>query len=490
MAQDEHNHDHDHDHEHDDAHEHDHAHDHEAAASAPGLGDCCGHDHGHDDHDLADVSAGGDHASQSLSDALRVSFTLLKVIMVLVLISYPFTGVKIIDSGKAGIKTLLGKKVSVVQSGLAYTWPFPLGGIEVVDVNQQSMSVEDFWLAEAPEEKSKPISEHIRRNKGLTPGVDGALLTGDQNLYHVKMDCKYTINDALLNKENVPSEYASKDPATGEMITIPAVPEMVRSAICSGAIRAAARRSVFQLKRDATSFAADVQNLAQEMLDQMQSGVHVDGVIVTQGTVPILTAQAFQNADTAAERQREEEAKAKAAAIQVLRESDTDYAVFVGEPHKSIEEQKAATDAAKANGKDYDLIGQYEAARHDGDTALATALAEKIGRLLSEGGATGKARDVVASAQREKQVRLEDVRTQVNRFNAELAAFRKDPQFVMERLWADVRSEILDSPTVEKIYITPGDGKTLIKIGRNQTDMRTIEQNKLKDNQGNRQGAP
>jgi regulator of protease activity HflC (stomatin/prohibitin superfamily) len=464
--------------------EHNHDHDDEAVEPHSRIGECCGHDHG---HDLPDVAASGDHASKSLSEALRVSFTLLKVVMVLVLISYPFTGVKIIDSGKQGIKTLLGKKVGVVQSGLAYTWPFPLGGIDVVDVNQQSMSIEDFWLAESPEEKSKPISEHMRRAKGLIPGQDGALLTGDQNLYHVKMECKYTVNDPLRNKENVPQEYTSKDPATGETVSTPAVPEMVRSAICSGAIRAAARRSVFQLKNDATGFAADVQSSAQEVLDQMRGGVHVDGVIVTNGTVPILTAQAFQNADTAAERQREEEAKAKAAAIQALREADTDYAVFVGEPHKSLDERKEAKAAAQKAGADYDLIDQYEKARSAGDTAAANAIADKIGRLLSGGGPTGKARDMIASAEREKQVRLEAVRAQVNRFNAELAAFGSDPQFVMERLWADVRSAILDSPTVEKIYITPGAGKTLIKIGRSQQTMREIEANKLKDT---RPGAP
>jgi regulator of protease activity HflC (stomatin/prohibitin superfamily) len=483
MAQDKHNHDDEHGH--DD--EHDHGHDHEAGEPHAGVGECCGHDHGHE-HDLPDVGAGGDHASKSLSEALRVSFILLKVVMVLVLISYPFTGVKIIDSGKAGIKTLLGKEAGVVQSGLAYTWPFPLGGIEVVDVNQQSMGIEDFWMAEAPEEKSKPISEHMRAAKGLIPGQDGALLTGDQNLYHVRMDCKYTVTNPLLNKENVPQEYAGIDPSTGEMGATPAVPEMVRSAVCAGAIRAAARRSVFQLKNDATGFAADVQASAQELLNKMHSGIHVDGVIVTQGTVPILTAQAFQSADSAVEKQREEEAKAKAAAIQALREADTDYAVFVGEPNKSLREQEEANAAAKKEGRDYDLIGQYEAARSAGDMAAAKALAEKIGLLLSGGGPTGKARDLVASAVREKQVRFETVRAQVNRFNAELAAFRKDPQFVMERLWTDVRSAILGSPTVEKLFITPGDGKTLIKIGRNPQTVREIQTNTLKDNDN--QGGP
>src|SRR5690348_12096254 len=80
-------------------HHHDHGHDHDHGHGDHDHGD--GHDHHHGEGDGDGHEPGGngrarfeelDPAQQSLADALRVSFGVLKAIMVVLLILYAFSG--------------------------------------------------------------------------------------------------------------------------------------------------------------------------------------------------------------------------------------------------------------------------------------------------------------------------------------------------------------------------------------------------------------
>ena len=98
-----------------------------------------------------------DAAGQSLANALRVSFKLLSVLMVIVLFFYLLTGVKSIEPYQVGIKTRFGRIIGIAEEGLAYTWPFPIGRIEIIDVKEQRLTIDVFWMAEKPEDKTKEL---------------------------------------------------------------------------------------------------------------------------------------------------------------------------------------------------------------------------------------------------------------------------------------------------------------------------------------------
>ena len=51
---------------------------------------------------------------------------------------------------------------------------------------------------------------------------------------------------------------------------------------------------------------------------------------------------------------------------------------------------------------------------------------------------------------------------------------------MLERLWAAARDEILDSPTVEKFYLTLGSGKTILRINRDPRVVKEILREQLK----------
>jgi hypothetical protein len=146
-----------------------------------------GHSHGHSHEPAPDVGAPllpQDAAGASLSRALSMSFRMLTVIMFVVLVLFFFTGVTTIRPGQKGIVSVFGREVSVVGPGLHYTWPFPIGKIEVISVAKREVEMWEFWPSLSPEERDRDdLSKSTTPAEGLRPGWDGALLTGDAYLF-------------------------------------------------------------------------------------------------------------------------------------------------------------------------------------------------------------------------------------------------------------------------------------------------------------------
>ena len=120
------------------------------------------HDHDHQEfrEPLAPSRAETDPAAQSLSDALRVSFRLLSLVMVIVLVFFLLTGVKTIKQQEVGIVKVFGKpNPRPAGPGLVINWPFPIGEVDVVPVREESLLIEDFWMYETASQKTQTLLE-------------------------------------------------------------------------------------------------------------------------------------------------------------------------------------------------------------------------------------------------------------------------------------------------------------------------------------------
>jgi len=94
------------------------------------LPDDHGHSHISDHHNSGDSSAvieePLDPASQSLADALRSSFRVLKFFMFLIVIVYCFSGFGIVDQKEVVVLTWFGKQVGPPREpGLLIAAPYP-----------------------------------------------------------------------------------------------------------------------------------------------------------------------------------------------------------------------------------------------------------------------------------------------------------------------------------------------------------------------------
>ncbi|MFA6133242.1 MAG: SPFH domain-containing protein [Phycisphaerae bacterium] len=419
------------------------------------------HHHPHHDHDdhgpTHDVS---DPAAQSLANALRLSFRLLSVVMIVVLGFYLLTGVKTIQNSQVGIKKVFGKVVGLAKPGLAYTWPFPVGSIDIVNTNEQTLTIDDFWMSERPEEKAQPLLSRQYMGGGLQPGRDGALLTGDRNLLHIRLTCRYAIRDPLAFRTHVGNTSEGGDSAR----------EVIRSALCRAAIEAAAVATADGLQRtDRNTFARAVQQGAQQELNALDSGIDITSVLLTEATWPLGSLQAYIAAQSAISQAERKKDAARAEAVQILSQAaGANYRRLVGDA--GMEAFTPATapagEAAGPQGEDYNLIGQYAAARSDKNEPQAQALLQRIDAVLSSRSTSGEASKIISDAETARLAMIQRVMSRVNKFNQLLASYERTPELTLQNLWIAVREEILNSPTVSKFYLTEGDGKTVLKLNQ------------------------
>jgi len=222
-------------------------------------------EHAQDDQSRP-LPAGGadremDAAAQSLADALRWSFRLLSAIMILVLVGFVLSGFKTIQPQQMGVKKVFGCVTGVVDQGLAFTWPFPIGEIQIVDISEQAIEIDDFWMHETPEDKTKLLGERTAMSEGLRPGWDGALFTGDKNLLHVKLSCRYRIQDVLGYLRAVQETNLKRQTALRELI---------RSLVCKAAVQVASSKTADSIRySDKEQYTRQVRAQTQRQLNRL-----------------------------------------------------------------------------------------------------------------------------------------------------------------------------------------------------------------------------
>ena len=424
-----------------------------------------------------------DSAAESLADALRVSFRLLGVIMILVLIAFLFTGLESIEPQEVGIVKVLGKRIGVKPPGIVYNWPFPIGEIEIVRVQEETIPIDDFWMRETPADKTKPLLSRAVRPGGLFPEWEGALMTGDRNLLHVSLNCIYRISDPKAYTDGIADAPGSRTQLT----------QAVRSAVCYAAIQAASTRTVDGIETDQDSFLADVTVRAQKHLAKMLGdenaivpGVTIKDVLMKRNkTVPLRALKAYEAADQArmASDRRQKTAKAEAESI-LNASAGPGYRALVGDPlFIGVEEPRGdqARGETHSHADDYDLIGQYDAARQAGNTETADELLKHIGEVLASNLVSGQASRLLSQARADKTDIIESAKSRYRLFAELLPEFEKNPEFLMERLWASTREEILESPLAEKVYLeTSSTAKTTIRINQPPSHARAIKREILK----------
>lgn len=445
---------------------HDHAHQHERDDHDPLS--CCAH--GHDDGGEIEIR---DPAGASLAAALRTSFALLGVLMVVAVLFFLQTGFVSVAPGQAAVRTVFGKVVGTTDRGLAINWPRPIGGIEIVSVGERSVQTSDFWMRTNPQEATKKLRDRTMPRGGLMPGLDGALLTGDRNLLHMRLNATYQIGrsaDApagepvLLYWQNVPR--AQEGPNAGELDAN----GLMQSILAEAAIRSAAVWTADALQRSRQAdFEERVKKLAQQRLDAMACGIVIGKVMIDEKAWPLRTLVDYDAAARAISEAEAERSKATAEALRLLNATaGPAYVKLVGNPDDIIR-ARASAGERDANAE-YDLIGRYERA----SGPEAAALLERIDRVLMSGSTVGEASRVIAEAQGYRTGTIEAVKQRVKRFNELLPAYLKAPSFTMRRLWDETREEILSSPKVEKHYIATESGKTIIRLDRDPDIAREI----------------
>ena len=89
-----------------------------------------------------------DPANQSLSDALRLSFRCLKLVMFFLIIGFMLSGLVCVETGEVVLVTRMGRMDGEPRKpGLSWAWPYPIGEKTRISTTLRNLSV-DKLLAE------------------------------------------------------------------------------------------------------------------------------------------------------------------------------------------------------------------------------------------------------------------------------------------------------------------------------------------------------
>lgn len=187
-----------HDHKHDHDHPHDHDHDHH------------GHDQGHGEVKVKKADAPPapeperaqeDAGSLALSEALRSSFAIVKVLMVGLVVLFFASGIFTVTSQQKAIVLRFGKPVGtgpdqLLGPGLHWSFPAPIDEIVRIPISElQEVRSTVGWYATTPE--AEAAGQEGEPNPSLSPANDGYAITSDGNIIHVRATIRYRISDPL-----------------------------------------------------------------------------------------------------------------------------------------------------------------------------------------------------------------------------------------------------------------------------------------------------
>jgi len=382
-----------------------------------------------------------DAAGKSLSEALRISFIILKIIMIVLVIVFLASGFRTVGSDEQALVLRFGKIRGVGENRLLgpgphWVFPYPIDKIVKIPVAKKvNLPINSFWyfqrqsdlLPEGPKKSRRrvpdvlnPIREGycITRSEKQSQNIAGS--TGsDYHLVHSKWQLIYQIDDPERFFKNVYVEDVKPGEVYFDVIEksiTPLLKDLVEKAVVTTMVN----YTIDEARSSDERIARDVKKLLWEKLDKIESGIAVVSVQLTDIIWPRQVDAAFQASITASQESQKAISEAKGYAENTLNETAG-----------PIAEELLAVLAGKTTGEQENelLWGQ-----------LAGAAQEKIAQ---------------ARAYRTKVV-------EVAKANAEylqklLPEYRKRPKLVIQKIYQDAIEYVLDNAD-EKIIIQPTEG--------------------------------
>jgi membrane protease subunit HflK len=405
----------------------------------------------HDQDPAGRTSPASDPAQQSLEEALRVGFAILKLAMLVLLVAYAFSGTFSVGSNEVALRLRFGDYVGdpghrVLERGTYLAAPFPIEQVVKVDTRPATLVLDrEFWFETTKDDSGLTRSElQGRKALPLHPLRDGSLITGDSGIAHAKWTITWRIGDPVAYLTNVGSK--------------PMATEIVRLVAQQGIVQAVAQLAAADLLRGVVNREVAV-GVMQQRLDAMRSGLVIDQLALDKVSAPMRVAGSFDAVTTA-----ESDRAGRIVAAQQER------ARILGET------------AGEASGGLWDLITAYERAVDTGQAAEADAVAERIdtaieGLMVDGTSVGGEVARLINNAKGYRTQVVERVAGEAQAFEQLLPQYDQNPRLVLTKLWEDARETILTGD-VETFYTVAG--QLELQLNRDPEIQKLRQQEQLK----------
>lgn len=406
------------------------------------------HDHGEEGHEHRDLQVSDqplDAANQSLADALRASFNILKGIMVVLLVLYLFSNVQCVSGHEQALVVRLGElQPGVHEAGLVRALPFPIDEILRLPTRKfNELTVNSHSFRRRPEEEGKPL-EFISRGShaGLDPAHDGALMTSDLGLVHARWKVTFKIDDVQA--------YITLFEGHGD---VTAAEELIQTLVEAEGIKVASEMTAEEVIRTRVDYAqTELKRRVNERLADMGSGISVSTLEMFEPTPPLQIRSAF-DATQAAENSRQ----------QTIRKAEQDASKILSDT---------------AGGAYRDVLAVLDELDTTTDPARKVELEAERDRLLTEV-VEGETGDMLKAAGAYHATVVGRIKADVELYRTLLPEYERNPRLLVERLWQQAFARIMQNGGVQKIY-RPNIMKELrLLIGIDPDEKRILEQKQL-----------
>jgi len=378
-----------------------------------------------------------DTAGKSLVNALRISFNILKLIMIATVLLFLFKGSFYqIQPEEKALLLQFGKiqgtgEKRVIEPGFKMAIPEPISEMIRIPVKKvQTMEIDSFWYYETPQEKLNPNQKRSATGP-LDPLRDGYCLTRndsldglqgtDYNIVHSKWSITYRIGSPILFFENV---YMRQQTPGEDFLEAAAetVEPLLESLTSNAIVNTMVNYTIDEAIKSDAGIAADVKDRLQRKLDQIQSGIQISDVRANRITWPRQVDKAFQASSEAGQESNQIKVDAESYKDKLLTDAGGSEAEAVLERLKQpgLTQEQQEAEVAKLSGQVQSKISEARAYR---TTVVndAKANADYLRELLPE--------------------------------------YQKHPELILQQIYQDAISEVLDGAD-EKIIIQPStDGK-------------------------------
>ena len=419
-----------------------------------------------------------DTAGRSLSDALRISFIILKVIMIILVIAFLASGFETVASDEQALVLRFGKIRGVGEGRLLgpgphWIFPYPIDEIIKIPVERKvNLPIDSFWYFQTEQEKLSDQKRPVRPDTPLDPKKDGYCITrsewrpettgaadtnepvepvirgqlrihynrgdinvhidnvqvdngqglstgSDYNIVHSKWQLTYQIDDPERFFKNILVDEVSPDETYFDVATRNVTP-LLKNLFESAVVSTMVNYTIDEAISSQESIPRDVKVLLQDMLDDIKSGIKVVTVSLTDITWPRQVDGAFLASIKASQTSQTAITEAKSYAENTISEVAGPVAE---ELFKTLHD---------------DTVGEQD-------------------KELLWSRVAGQSQKILAGARAYRTKVVETARANADYLQRLLPEYRKRPQLVLQRIYLDAIEQVLDEAD-EKFVIQPGEG--------------------------------
>lgn len=279
-------------------------------------------------------------------------FMLVMIILGMLIYFFTFGGYFTVKPQQAVIVLRFGEYVNTYTESWHWFFPYPVNSFIEIPTNPQYLKV-SFKAAEIP---GPP--EMRAAGRPLKPGRDKYLLSGDFNIIHSSWQMEYAINDprlfyesCLTPKNPMDNDELQKD-LDGEVMGTRGPQTLLRSVLRSCVIKVCAGSPVDDLLYTGKETCRDdVQALFAKTITDLNIGIEVRNLQLTEATAPAGTQRAFAQVTEAKQTSSSMIDKSKSESIKLLSEAESRKAEILADArtYKKIVVAEAKADSVYFN---------------------------------------------------------------------------------------------------------------------------------------------